>query len=197
MKRAIFTLVFVLFACIISFSQQWPNVPGKLEILTDSLNRPIGIRNGFVITSDAALNRVFRNNQVYNSFQAYPAAWNQALRDIYVLECNCNERLLKDTLERAPFYYYVEFINQTVLTSYKEETEPADLKIYPIPAASRVFLEAKEKIEKAQIMDLSGKLIYEIENPTKYFDVSGLRSGQYLLLLTSKAKTFKRLILKE
>ena len=197
MKKMLLVLTFIVLAYSNCFCQQSTNLPGKLKMMTDSLTIPIGKQNGIVITLDAVLNKVFRNNQVYNYQQLYPSSSYQLLRNIYYLECNCNEHLLKDTLEAAPFYAYVQFIYPIILLNVNDEIKSPNFNLYPMPIASTVSFEIKERIEKAEIVDLTGKIIFKVDNPKNSLDLSALKSGKYLLLLTSKDQTHKRIILKE
>ncbi len=57
-----------------------------------------------------------------------------------------------------------------------------DVQFYPNPVANTLFVESKSSIERITIQDLLGKTIMTIENPGKNVDLTGLSSGQYIIL---------------
>ncbi|UWX61923.1 endonuclease [Chryseobacterium oranimense] len=69
-----------------------------------------------------------------------------------------------------------------------------DIKIYPNPTYDNIFVSGKaESVKSAQILDLSGKLMYSEQNPFKNkqnISVQNLSSGVYLLKLDDKAYQF-------
>ena len=197
MKKMLFAFILTIWACAVAFGQQGIIFPGKLMYMTDSLTLPIGKQNGIVITSDPNLNKVFRNNQVYNYFQSYPASRYPFILALYTIECNCNESLLKDTLQAAPFYTYVEFIMQPVFLSSGPDEESSGLKVFPVPFAEKLSFDFKGQIEKIEIFDLTGRQVYKNENPPNSLALKTLKPGQYILFLTSKTKTYRRMIWKE
>jgi hypothetical protein len=147
---------------------------------------PIGKQNGIDVTTNPGLNKVFRNNQVYNYFQAYPAYGYQFMLALYVLACNCDEHLLKDTLENALFYAYAQINKSRGDLNTRPALESVELKLYPLPFATRLNFEYKDQVEKAEIVDLAGKVMCRKVNPPGTLDLSSLKAGQYSLLLTSK-----------
>lgn len=69
-----------------------------------------------------------------------------------------------------------------------------EFKIYPNPVNDHVFVSGKtENIKSAQILDLSGKLIYTEQNPFKNkkgISVQNLSTGTYLLKIDDKIYQF-------
>ncbi|AZA54883.1 endonuclease [Chryseobacterium sp. G0201] len=72
--------------------------------------------------------------------------------------------------------------------------EEKDFKIYPNPANDNIFVSGKtEDVKTAQILDLSGKLIYTEKAPfknKKNISVQNLSTGTYLLNLDGKGYQF-------
>ncbi len=71
-----------------------------------------------------------------------------------------------------------------------------DIKIYPNPVATKLFIEVSENAIGVRIIDMCGKeLLNEKQLSTEWIDVSTLRSGMYLLeLLYSDKKEVKKFL---
>lgn len=69
-----------------------------------------------------------------------------------------------------------------------------EFKIYPNPVNDNVFVDGKtENVKSAQILDLSGKIIYSEQNPFKNkkgISVQSLSTGSYLLKIDDKIYPF-------
>jgi len=69
-----------------------------------------------------------------------------------------------------------------------------EFKIYPNPVNDNVFVDGKtENVKSAQILDLSGKIIYSEQNPfrnKKGISVQSLSTGSYLLKIDDKIYPF-------
>jgi hypothetical protein len=66
------------------------------------------------------------------------------------------------------------------------------VKLYPNPAGSRVTLRGVEQFERVQILDYSGKLIFEQlinKRPVVEVPLMGVKNGVYLLRFISQRKT--------
>ena len=116
---------------------------------------------------------------------------------IFTVECNCNERLLKDTLENAPYFGWVSLVNQAILLGSEKEIDQNGLKIFPVPFESSLYFEFNNDIEIAEIFDLAGKLVYKQNRPTGKLVLTNLKSGSYLLLLTSGSEKYRQIVMKK
>lgn len=74
-----------------------------------------------------------------------------------------------------------------------------NLKIYPNPASSVVFVEAKSEIKNIQLLDISGKLISKkSSNKTKdSISIEHLPKGTYVLTIQTKEETITKKIVKK
>ena len=69
--------------------------------------------------------------------------------------------------------------------------------VYPNPASDKVFFNSKEKeIEKVQLVDLSGKILYkaEVRNQSGSIDLSGIAKGVYLVIMSTESDTITKKI---
>ncbi|MFP3590730.1 endonuclease [Chryseobacterium sp. SIMBA_038] len=85
--------------------------------------------------------------------------------------------------------------NLGTLSTSELLTENKKFRIYPNPTQENIFVSGNEteKIKTAQILDLSGKLIYTEKTPfknKKNISLQNLSSGTYLLNLDGKAYQF-------
>lgn len=62
-----------------------------------------------------------------------------------------------------------------------------DINVFPNPVLNKLNIRTTEKIEKLEIRNISGQLIYATSDTNKV-DVSGLSSGMYLLTVTIAGK---------
>jgi hypothetical protein len=78
-------------------------------------------------------------------------------------------------------YYHVE-INSTCFATSVFDEELEELNIYPNPASSIIYIENSHSIEAIEIVDLTGKLCYQIkESNVTEIDISFLPKGLYYL----------------
>ncbi|SHL70434.1 Por secretion system C-terminal sorting domain-containing protein [Chryseobacterium contaminans] len=82
----------------------------------------------------------------------------------------------------------------TLSTSELITSTDKSLKIYPNPVYDNIFISGEtEKIQTAQIIDLSGKVIYTEKEPfrnKKNISVQGIPTGTYLLRLDDRVEQF-------
>lgn len=76
------------------------------------------------------------------------------------------------------------------LTLSTKKYEKSSLSIYPNPAKDKIYF--SEEIESLKIRDLTGKLIYRIDDLTQSTDISFLHSGIYLLEYNKDGKIFNQ-----
>jgi hypothetical protein len=90
---------------------------------------------------------------------------------------------------------------QTILIYVKDpnvsgikESSSYDLKIYPLPASSKVYAEIPERsIRKITLIDMTGKSIspgYSYTNGKLEIDLGSLRTGTYLLQAISDQNVY-------
>lgn len=83
----------------------------------------------------------------------------------------------------------VGVINEHILGIVKNEN--FDVRIYPNPVSKILFIETMEVVQ-AIIHDLQGRIVFsETFETKKQIDVSGLKSGTYILTISSKENRVK------
>ena len=82
------------------------------------------------------------------------------------------------------------------LVNIDEQARKIEIEIYPNPASSMITLQTKGAIEKTNMYDFNGELVYSTaENE---FDISKFKNGIYILEIRMKdGKTFEKKIIKE
>jgi len=94
----------------------------------------------------------------------------------------------------------------TVLALYNESNPtvgvnenpiPNQIRLYPNPSSSQLNITSSEALEKISIIDLTGKTIRTIVNPSNSIDVSELSKGLYFLQVHSKNGISNKRFVKE
>jgi V8-like Glu-specific endopeptidase len=75
----------------------------------------------------------------------------------------------------------------------------AELKIYPVPVINSLNIEAAELIKHVQVIDLSGRMLFEITPAATHIQIpmESLRKGMYLVRITTSSNTVTRRIQKQ
>ncbi len=96
----------------------------------------------------------------------------------------------------ADYYWFTYFGGRITedCESSLEDMEESALSFYPNPAKDRVSF--SEKIERVELMDLTGKLIKSFENANE-INIEGISSGVYFLKLHAFDKTTTQKLIKE
>lgn len=79
-------------------------------------------------------------------------------------------------------------------TGFKERMAGTSVRIFPNPVQNELHIESENIIEKARILDLSGKTILESEE--KRINVEKMPSGTYLIVIQSGEEISKQLFIK-
>ena len=79
-------------------------------------------------------------------------------------------------------------------SSLAEDAEFAEISLYPNPTNSKVSF--NQTIEKVEVIDLSGKILFTFSNANS-INIESLPSGAYYLRLTNKDKAIMQKIIKE
>lgn len=72
----------------------------------------------------------------------------------------------------------------------------AEVKVFPNPVSSRLFIEGLDNIELIQTFDMNGRLLKTDRNPYASLDVSGLRNGFYVLKIYTGKQVYSAKFLK-
>lgn len=89
-----------------------------------------------------------------------------------------------------------EFIMNPLATT--ENFENNTILIYPNPVKNQLFLDAKTKITKIEVYDLTGKLIMKkLQENIKSINIEDLSVATYILKIYTKDKTISKKIIKQ
>jgi hypothetical protein len=108
---------------------------------------------------------------------------------------NCDYQILRDIKNLT----FSTPLSGTVLLTIKDDTQNKITSIlYPNPTTGILFRNKNMKIDRIQVYDFKGLLIYEIENPENEFDLSNLQNGIYLVRIEKEKESyFEKIILKK
>jgi hypothetical protein len=71
------------------------------------------------------------------------------------------------------------------------------IQIYPNPSTGMLYLASEEQIDEVAILDVSGKIVREVQQPNGQMDLSDLQAGLYYLRFTKgdmvETKIFQKL----
>ncbi len=83
-------------------------------------------------------------------------------------------------------------------TGYDEIAENEQVKIFPNPVKNsiNIDMENSSDVERVEIIDLSGKVLFRKDNFTGKIDVSSLQKGIYYLILSTGKGTLKQVFIK-
>ena len=90
---------------------------------------------------------------------------------------------------------------QTKVSTYtsiqEKEMDHTTFSVFPNPVKDILYLESEHHIERAEIYDISGRLLKHFLTPDMQINVSYLNSGLYLLKVFTKGLSEQQLIIKE
>lgn len=85
---------------------------------------------------------------------------------------------------------------QNVLATTEINNDKNDFNMYPNPVKDVLFIKSKEKIVKAEIFDLSGRILHSASVTDNSVNVSELSKGNYIIKLSTKDKTVMQKFIK-
>lgn len=77
--------------------------------------------------------------------------------------------------------------------------QQAEIKLYPNPTSNTVFVEAHSQIEKVEVFDVLGRKVLDISPKSEKteLNMSNLKAGMYMAIITSEGKKFVKKIMKQ
>jgi hypothetical protein len=107
---------------------------------------------------------------------------------------NCDYQIIRDMQNLT----FSTPLSETVFLTIKDVTQNKISILYPNPTTGILFCNKNMKIDKIQVHDFKGLLIYEIENPENEFDLSNLQNGIYLVRIEKEKESYvEKIILKK
>jgi len=76
---------------------------------------------------------------------------------------------------------YFDDFEYGVTTSVPKVTRPGEVHLYPNPVVDMLYLSIEDPILRVDIYNSIGQRVLSLDNPHRSFNVSGLRSGIYML----------------
>lgn len=92
---------------------------------------------------------------------------------------------------------YTETKVSTFSSSQEKEMEQTTTRVFPNPVKDILYLEIENQIEKAEIYDISGRLLKLFPSPDNQINVSDLKSGLYLLKVFIAGASEQQKIIKD
>lgn len=166
----------------------------RVSILDTNAN-PAGIANGIITTHSPVANSIFSNFNVVNAVQLYPSSSQQYLRQVYLIVCNCDESVLKDTLNsHSTMFWGAQLIPKPQELGITTPGSKAGFDFYPNPAAGHIHIQTSAAIEAVTITDLNGRTVWS--QPTSDPDLATLAPGHYLLTVRTTAGSTSQVFVK-
>jgi hypothetical protein len=107
---------------------------------------------------------------------------------------NCDYQIIRD-IENLTFSTP---LSGTVSLTINDATQnKINSILYPNPTRGILFCNKNIKIDRIQVYDFNGQLIYKIENPENEFDLSSLQDGNYLVRIETDEENYVEKIVKK
>jgi hypothetical protein len=95
-------------------------------------------------------------------------------------------------------YTLVNGVLEVKTTTAIEEVSQTAITLYPNPARNILYFKSEQSISRIEIVNQSGVLVLQKDNPHSSINISNLASGLYIVRIhTEKTITMKKLIVKE
>ncbi|WP_243349529.1 T9SS type A sorting domain-containing protein [Parabacteroides sp. FAFU027] len=91
---------------------------------------------------------------------------------------------------------YLFYMSISFGTSGVESSETSELKLYPNPVVNSLSISSDLNVDKAEVYSVNGTLMLSKSVIIKSLDMSGLKSGSYLVKLYSEKEVIKQSIIK-
>ncbi|TDP60324.1 T9SS type A sorting domain-containing protein [Flavobacterium dankookense] len=154
--------------------------------------------------------KILNNNQVEFIFENINLPFDDANNDGYVafkIKTKSNLTLGTNISNTAAIYfdYNLPIITNTYTTRIVNQLNTADFdlnnlfSLSPVPVKSELNIETKEllEIKEINIYNMLGQLLFSEKNPSKSIDVSILKSGSYIITISSNKGTLNTKFIKE
>lgn len=157
----------------------------RVSIL-DTTARPAGLAGGVVSTNNVIANNIFANFNVVNAIQLYPSSTQQYLKQVYLVICNCDEMVLKDTLNSYPTIFWgAQPIPKPEELGIGNSTLQRNVRLYPNPASDHITVATAEKLVSVTVRDMSGRII--LQQSAAEVNVQALSTGSYFMTVQTTA----------
>jgi len=171
----------------------------------------------FDLSSLVALNgshnfvtRITNPNTVEFIFENIQLPFNNATNDGYVsfkIKTKSTLNLGNSFSNKANIYFdynhpiitnnYTTIVqNNTTLGTSEINNDKTQFSIYPNPVKDVLFIKSKEKIVKAEIYDVAGRILNSASVTHNSINVSELSKGNYIIKLSTKDKTMTQKFIK-
>ncbi len=83
------------------------------------------------------------------------------------------------------YYGDLIYFENTTDIGLKERADRFTIRFYPNPASDYVKIETRENLERVELLDMAGKTVLTIDDPTPSIPLREVSSGMYLLKITN------------
>jgi len=107
---------------------------------------------------------------------------------------NCDYQIVRD-MENLTFSTPM---SGTVFLTINDITQnKINSILYPNPTSGILFSNKNIKIDRIQVYDFNGQLIYKIEKPENEFDLSNIQNGSYIVRIETEEESYVEKIVKK
>jgi len=145
----------------------------------------------FVTTSEFSLTLVF--NAGFNGKIKINGTDYNATNGVLTLTLPAGSHVITKG-DTSNLYYIVV---QQDTTSATANTHSANIRIYPNPTVSKLYIDANAVVKQATLYNLTGSMVMHSEGDVQSMDVSQLRNGTYLLRIQTLEGVYNQKIIKK
>lgn len=91
----------------------------------------------------------------------------------------------------------IGLLSETTLSTPRLLNNSEQLLIYPNPSNDYVYISTKDKINKVELFDLTGRLVLDFNHDSKKLDIRSLPKGIYYFKVQTESDIFSRRIIKK
>jgi photosystem II stability/assembly factor-like uncharacterized protein len=95
-------------------------------------------------------------------------------------------------------FYVIDLVTGNLTTNDVRVETNNKLRIYPNPTSSIVFFDIKEKVKNVMVLDITGRIFKNIENPKENsIDIADLEKGSYFMKIITENKIYLEKVIKK
>lgn len=135
----------------------------------------------------------FRSNDPAQDYIVRTWEWVDLLPmgDVDSLEFHLSSSDVGQWGMNTPAYFCMDNFSAHIITDVQEEMFSFDIKVYPNPVQSTLYIETQRPAQSVRVMDLNGRLLQQtqVQGAKTAVPVEHLAAGTYLLLIDNGEKT--------
>lgn len=195
MMKLSIVIMFCLFTWDLEGQGNYYNDSLYVEIVDTGTSEFIIQGDTLVVTHNDTSNSIFEYFRVYLLRQAFPTAKTPFLQRIYLMVCDCNELVLKDSLEKYQnIFGVIERIGIPQLTGIIEKNTSERLFISPNPFTNLLTIAiADYQSYSYEIRNILGQVIHsgKLDDNLNRINLEYLNAGSYIIIIKSPGRYFE------